>query len=52
MGFPRQKYWIGLPFTSPGDCPDPEIEPATPALVGGFFTAEPPEKPTGNIDQP
>ena len=29
-----------------------EIKPATPALAGGFFTTEPPEKPTGNIDQP
>ena len=27
MGFPRQKYWIGLPFPSLGDLPDPGIEP-------------------------
>ena len=52
MGFPRQKYWSGLPFTSPGDRPDPAIKQATPALVGGFFTSESPEKPTGNTDQP
>ena len=32
MGFPRQKYWSGLPFPSPGDLPDPGIEPASPAL--------------------
>ena len=41
MGFPRQEYWNGLPFPSPGDLPDPEIEPMSlmsPALAGGFFT--------------
>ena len=27
MGFPRQEYWSGLPFSPPGDLPDPEIEP-------------------------
>ena len=32
MGFPRQEYWNGLTFPSPGDLPDPGIEPA-----GGFF---------------
>ena len=32
MGFFRQEYWIGLPFPSPGDLPDPSIEPASPAL--------------------
>ena len=41
MGFPRQEYWGGLPFPSPGDIPDPRIEPASPALAGRFFTAEP-----------
>ena len=45
-GFPRQKYWSGLPFPSPGDLPDPGIEPASPALAGRFFTTEPPGKPT------
>ena len=38
MGFPRQEYWSGLPFPSPGDLPDPGIEPTSPALTGGFFT--------------
>ena len=38
MGFSRQEYWSGLPFPSPGDLPDPEIEPASPALASGFFT--------------
>ena len=46
MGFLRQECWSGLPFPSPEDLPDPGIEPKSPALTGGFFTAEPPEKPT------
>ena len=45
MGFPRQEYWSGLPLPSPGDLPDPGIEPKSPALAGGFFTSEPPGKP-------
>ena len=32
MGFPRQEYWSGLPFPSPGDLPGPRIEPRSPAL--------------------
>ena len=32
MGFSRQEYWSGLPFTFPGDLPDPGIEPRSPAL--------------------
>ena len=42
MGFSRQEYWGGLPFPSPGDLPDQEIEqPSTvsPALASGFFTS-------------
>jgi len=42
MGFPRQEYWSGLLFSSLGDLLDPGIEPASPALAGRFFTAEPP----------
>ena len=41
MRFPREEYRSGLPFPSPGDLPDPGIEPAspaTPALAGRFFT--------------
>ena len=45
MGFPRQEYWSGLPFLSPGDLPDPETEPRSPVLAGRFFTTEPPGKP-------
>ena len=45
MGFPRQEYWSGLPFPSPGDPPDSRIELVSPALAGEFFTTEPPGKP-------
>ena len=41
MRFSRQEYWSGLPFPSPGDLPDPGIEPASltsPTLAGRFFT--------------
>ena len=48
MGFPRKDYCSGLPFPSPGDLPDPGIEPVclvSPAWAGGFFNAAPPRKP-------
>ena len=45
VGFPRQEYWSGLPFPSPGDLPGLGIEPMSPALASGFFTAETPGKP-------
>ena len=32
MGFSRQEYWSGLPSPTPGDLPDPGIEPGSPAL--------------------
>ena len=38
MGFSRQEYWSGLLFPTTGDVPNPGIEPAFPALAGGFFT--------------
>ena len=41
MGFPRQEYWSGLPFPSPGNVPDPGTKYPSPALAGGFFTTEP-----------
>ena len=47
MRFPRQEYWTGLLFPSPGDLPHPGTEPACPTLAGGFFTTEPPGKPCG-----
>ena len=45
MGFPRQEYWSGLPFPSPGALPDPRAEPTSSALAGRFFITAPP----GNI---
>ena len=41
MGFPRQEYWGGLPFPSPGDLPDPGIEPISPASQAGYLSTEP-----------
>ena len=40
MGFYRQDYWYGLPFSPPGDLPDPRVEPVSPVLAGRFFTTE------------
>ena len=40
----------GLPFPTPGDLPNPRIEPISPALTGRFFTTEPPGKPTMEYD--
>ena len=48
LEFPRQEYWSKLPFPSPGDLPDPGIEPMSPespALADGFYNIEPPGKP-------
>ena len=45
MGFSRQEYCSGLPFPSPGDVPDPGIEPRSPALQADASTSEPPGKP-------
>ena len=45
MGFSRQEYWSGLPFPSPGDLPDPGIEPRSPTLQADALTSEPPGKP-------
>ena len=44
MGFSRQEYWSGLPFHSPGDLPDPGIEPTSPALQADSLPSEPPGK--------
>ena len=51
MELSRQEYWSGLPFPHPRALPDPGIKPvclASPALVGGFFTIEPPGEPLDN----
>ena len=45
IGFSRQEYWNGLPFPSPGDLPDPGIEPRSPILHADALTSEPPGKP-------
>ena len=44
MGFSRQEYWSGLPFPSPGDLPDPGIEPGSPTLQAESLLSEPPGK--------
>ena len=40
MGFSRQEYWSGLPFSPPEDLPNKEIEPVSPELAGRIFTTE------------
>ena len=48
MGFSRQEYWSGLPFSPPGNLPNPGIQPLSPvapALAGGFFATELPGQP-------
>ena len=44
MGFSRQGYWSQLLFPSPGDLPDPGIEPGFPVLQADALPSEPPEK--------
>ena len=50
MGFPRQEYWNGLPFSSPGDIPDPGIDPGSSSLQADSLPTEPPEKPIKYIN--
>ena len=47
MGFSTLEYWSELSFPTPGDLPDPGVEPASPVSAGRFFTTEPPVKPIG-----
>ena len=42
MEFSRQEYWRGLPFPSPGDVPDPGLEPGSPTLQADALPSEPP----------
>ena len=49
MEFSRQEYWSGFPFPSPGDVPDPGIEPGPPALQGAALPSEPPDNQGDNI---
>ena len=44
VGFSRQEYWSALPFPSPGDLPDPGIDPGASALKADALTSEPPGK--------
>ena len=44
LGFSRQEYWSGLPFPSPGDLPNPGIEPGSPVLQADTLPSEPPGK--------
>ena len=44
MEFSRQAYWSGLPFPSPGDIPDPGIEPGSPAQQEDSLLSESPGK--------
>ena len=45
IGFIRQEYWSGLPFPSPGDLPNPGIEPKSLAFWEDSLPSEPPGKP-------
>jgi len=45
MEFPRQEYWSGLPFPSPGDLLDPGIKPGSPPLQVDALLSEPPGNP-------
>ena len=45
MGFSKQEYWSGLPFSSPGDFPNPGIKLRSPTLQANSLPSEPPESP-------
>ena len=47
MEFSRQEYWSRLSFPSPGDLPDPGMEPGSPTLQADSLASEPPGKPIG-----
>ena len=49
IGFPRQKYWSGLPFPSPGNVPEPGTEPRCPALQADSLRSEPPGKSPNKV---
>ena len=49
MGFSRQEYWSGLPFPSPGDLPNPGVEPGSPALQADALSSQPPGKPKRDL---
>ena len=45
MEFSRQEFWSGLPFSFPGDLPNPGIKPGSPTLQADSLLSEPPGKP-------
>ena len=49
MGFPRQEYWSGLPFSPSEDLPDTGIEPASPALLVYSLPLSPQGSLTGTL---
>ena len=51
MRFSRQEYWSRLPFPSPGDLPNPGIEPRSPALQAYALPSEPPRKPISQFSK-
>ena len=51
MEFSRQEYWSMLPFPSPGDLPNPGIEPGSPTLQADALLSEPPGKPIADEDR-
>ena len=51
MEFSGQEYWSGFPFPPPGDLPKPGFKPMSPTSHAlQFFTTEPPEEPSANIE--
>ena len=55
LGFFREEHWSGLPFPSPGDLPNPGLEPTSimnPALAGRLFTTAPPGNPNNHLYTP
>ena len=52
MEFSRQEYWSGLPFPSPGDLPNPGIEPGSSSLQADSLLSEPPGKPRDGSHSP
>ena len=52
MGFSKEEFWSGLPFPSPGDLPDPGIEPGSPALQADALPSKPPGKSLRNVQFP
>ncbi|CAI9168615.1 unnamed protein product [Rangifer tarandus platyrhynchus] len=52
MEFSRQEYWSGLPFSSPGDLPDPGVEPRSPALQQTLYRLSHQGSPVGTRAQP